>query len=156
MNDNKNNHFDAVNQERHDKNTVDIHKALQRIRDDYTLKPTVKVLSDLSGMHRNTLRNRKWPIEELDRIKSDRNKNIVSDVTKDKSKVTNLEDILDNAKNELVYWFTVAKDLEKQNAQLVIKLDRMSSSREYYESECKKHKEYIQELLLKIKILEQN
>lgn len=154
MNDNKNNHFDVVNQERHDKNTVDIHKALQRIRDDYTLKPTVKVLSDLSGMHRNTLRNRKWPIEELDRIKSDRNKNIVSDVTKDKSKVTNLEDILDNAKNELVYWFTVAKDLEKQNAQLVIKLDRMSSSREYYESECKKHKEYIQELLLKIKILE--
>lgn len=154
MNDNKNNHFDVVNQERHDKNTVDIHKALQRIRDDYTLKPTVKVFSDLSGMHRNTLRNRKWPIEELDRIKSDRNKNIVSDVTKDKSKVTNLEDILDNAKNELVYWFTVAKDLEKQNAQLVIKLDRMSSSREYYESECKKHKEYIQELLLKIKILE--
>ncbi|WP_133178698.1 hypothetical protein [Shewanella decolorationis] len=153
MKNNKNNHFDAVNQERHDKNTVEIQKALQRIRDDYTLKPTVKVLSDLSGMHRNSLRNRKWPIEELDRIKIERNKNIVSDVAKEKSKVTSLEDILDNAKNELIYWFNMAKDLEKQNAQLLIKLDRISSSRDYYENAYKEEINNVKDLKEQIKLL---
>ncbi|ESE41670.1 hypothetical protein [Shewanella decolorationis] len=156
MKDDKSKYFDSVNQERHDKNTVAIHQALQRIRDDYTLKPTVKFLSELSGMHRNSLRNRKWPIEQLDKIKSERNKNIVLEVTKDRSKVASLEDVLDNAKNELTYWFNLAKDLEKQNAQLFIKLDRISSSREYYEAEYNKSKIIIKDLQLKIKLLEEN
>lgn len=153
MKDDKSKYFDAVNQERHDKNTVAIHQALQIIRDDYTLKPTVKVLSELSGMHRNSLRNRKWPIEQLDKIKSDRNKNIVLEVTKDKSKVASLEDVLDNAKNELTYWFNMAMDLKKQNDQLVIKLSRISSSRDYYEDAYKKEMENVKDLKEQIRLL---
>ena len=64
--------FDKKNAEDFFKVSKAIQEALEMIRSDVRLKPTQAALSKLSGVHRNILRNRKWPLEELDRIGQER------------------------------------------------------------------------------------
>lgn len=61
----------------HDRNQADyvemtrkIEFALSKLRDDSDIPATEVSLSKLAGCSRNTLRNRKYPLEELKKIKS--------------------------------------------------------------------------------------
>lgn len=64
--------FEGRNREDFDQNTEALSMALQAIASDKKLKATISELSRVSGIHRNTIRNRRWPSERLEAIKEQR------------------------------------------------------------------------------------
>ena len=64
--------FDERNQRDFEEMTERIREGLEVIRKNKSLKPTQKTLARLAGCSRRTLSLRRWPIEELNRIKRNR------------------------------------------------------------------------------------
>jgi Mg2+ and Co2+ transporter CorA len=67
--------FDERNQRDFEEITERIRTALDAIRKSKSLKPTQSTLARLAQCSRRTLSLRRWPIEELKRIKQNRNPN---------------------------------------------------------------------------------
>jgi Mg2+ and Co2+ transporter CorA len=65
--------FDERNQRDFEEITERIRTALDAIRKSKSLKPTQSTLARLAQCSRRTLSLRRWPIEELKRIKANRN-----------------------------------------------------------------------------------
>lgn len=146
--------FDERNQRDFHENTTLIMDALEKIRKDPTIKPYVKTLSDLTGIHRNTLSNRVWPLQKLDEIKAHR----LSISNKQKSKSTKrtesvLLEKLDNAQKELLYWFTLHKKLSESYKQLKENYDLMVASRDTSSQSAEMYKKKVEELQKKIELL---
>ncbi|KPY27649.1 hypothetical protein, partial [Pseudomonas syringae] len=64
--------FDQKNKEDFDQYTKLLTRALFDIGANESLKATVAELSRLTGMHRNTIRQRVWPLDRLEIIKENR------------------------------------------------------------------------------------
>ena len=69
--------FDEKNQLDFDEMTERIRTALDAIRRNKSLKATQSTLAKLAQCSRRTLSLRRWPVEELKRIKSQRNPGLV-------------------------------------------------------------------------------
>ena len=143
-----NNAFDEKNRNDYEKNTSLLHVAIDKIRKTPTLPATIAELSRITGLHRNSISNRVWPGTKLKEIKEQRielKKQKTENVVKiDPVRV--LEDKLDNAKQELVFWFTKCTDNEKQIKQLSTNLKRMSDARSDYENMLKQERLYTEKL----------
>ena len=142
----KNRAFDKKNTEDYEKITQLITDALQNISSNSNLKVTIKQIVDLTGIHRNTISERNWPKEKLDKIKEDRIKRQLKNTEEKVTKKQELNEQLKQMKLELVYWFTKAQKLKKGLNQLQHTSDIMTESRDYYSNELNKERQYTQEL----------
>ncbi|MBE0459729.1 hypothetical protein [Pseudoalteromonas prydzensis] len=133
------NPFDIKNQRDFDENTEKLVAAIDKINNTPSLPATIAELSRLTGLHRNAISNRGWPNQKLKLIKEKRKTQEQAETksTIHKNPIKVLEEKLDNAKNELVYWFNKNLDNEKQIKQLEINLERMSLARNDYETMLK-------------------
>ena len=61
--------FDAKNKLDYDRNTELLAQGLMQIASDPNLKPTMAELSRITGIHRNTIRQRDFPAQRLEAIK---------------------------------------------------------------------------------------
>lgn len=143
--------FDTKNEIDFEENTTKIISALEKIRKDVNLKLTIKTLSELTGIHRNTLRNRVWPIQKLDEIKSER---VNVKAKQDKKMVKRTEDILqaklNNAQKELLYWFTEHKKINESYNQLLKNYEMMTSARDKYRSDAEEFKNKVEDIQKKL------
>ncbi|MBD1106607.1 hypothetical protein HXV84_08545 [Pseudomonas amygdali pv. morsprunorum] len=62
--------FDAKNKLDYDRNTELLAQGLMQIASDPNLKPTMAELSRITGIHRNTIRQRDFPAQRLEAIKT--------------------------------------------------------------------------------------
>ena len=149
------NPFDTKNQRDFDENTEKLVAAIDKINNTPSLPATIAELSRLTGLHRNAISNRVWPNQKLKLIKEKRKnqKKAETNPTVNKNPIKVLEDKLDNAKNELVYWFNKNLDNEKQIKQLEINLERMSLARNDYEAMLKQERLKTEELTKKNNLL---
>ncbi|HHX8498909.1 hypothetical protein NB548_15455 [Vibrio parahaemolyticus] len=157
--------FDEKNREDFEKNTALIIEALNAIENDKKLSATFKEVARLTGLHRNTLSNRSIVVgdlkvettvsAELKRISDDKKKQKAKDKVTKKNEVENLEGQLDNAKNELVYWFKKYQDLSLESAQLDIQLGRKADLIDWYKKELEAERQKTNLLQERINILEE-
>lgn len=129
--------FDQKNQNDFDHYTELLSRALLDIAGNDALKPTVAELSRLTGMHRNTIRQRIWPLERLDAIKVNRRVELLKKrVSKEKSvdPVTLLTERLELSRIEVLYWFNKNKDTEESFLILEKKYQLMESARDTYKN----------------------
>ncbi|HFG1963849.1 TPA: hypothetical protein ACGF58_000653 [Vibrio cholerae] len=149
--------YDKKNQELYDANTEKIHNALDAIRKDKSLKVTKAQLSVLTGLHRNTFSGtgaRDWVGEELDIIKNQRKEDSNrSGITKKKQE-DNLQRLLEQAKLEILHWFTQYSESERELDKLRTRLKRDNDSLEWYKEELKKERNSKRELEERIELLE--
>lgn len=127
--------FESRNKEDFDQNTEALSKALQAIASDNKLKATISELSRISGIHRNTIRNRRWPSERLEAIKEQRKlEELRVKLKKEKRQdpVSVLAEKLEKSRLEVVYWFNQRNELEKTARALEVRLKSMSESRDFY------------------------
>jgi hypothetical protein len=125
--------YDSVNQKTYEDYTALLVNALDSIDKDPSQAATIANLAILTGIHRNTVSERKWPKDKLEEIKIAR-KNKPSESPKKEEKPENiLGEKLNNAKHELVYWFNNSNDLKREVTQLNINLSRMADARSDYE-----------------------
>ncbi|MBB1436709.1 MULTISPECIES: hypothetical protein [Pseudoalteromonas] len=149
------NPFDTKNQRDFDENTEKLVAAIDKINNTPSLPATIAELSRLTGLHRNAISNRVWPNQKLKLIKEKRKnqKKAETNPTVNKNPIKVLEEKLDNAKNELVYWFNKNLDNEKQIKQLEINLERMSLARNDYETMLKQERDKTTELTKQLNIM---
>lgn len=145
--------FDEKNENDFQNNTNKIIDALEKIRSDPSLRPFVKTITDLTGIHRNTISNRVWPLQKLDQIKSERKAQKNKDSKKSiKSAENILQNKLNNAQKELLYWFTLHKKLNESFTQLHVNFEEMILARDAYKKEAEIYKHKLEELQKNIEL----
>lgn len=144
----KNQAYDLKNTDNYEANTLKINQALLQIEQNLKLKATVAQLSKLTGIHRNTIRNRFEPIKKLKEIKeariekAKRNKEKLALNNTDNPKSP--EQLLKQARTELIYLFNKHEDMRKQCNHLKFQYKETKKSLDHY----KKLYETDQKLLL--------
>lgn len=129
--------FDQKNKEDFDQYTELLAQALLDIGANDSLKATVAELSRITGMHRNTIRQRVWPLERLEIIKENRRIEVLRKKVSNKKPVDPmvvLTEKLESARIEVLHWFAEAKvahDIAQTNEN---KYQGMVSSRDTYKS----------------------
>lgn len=132
------NAYDQKNSDDYDANTLLLEKALSDIKGNKRLKATVAQLSEMTGIHRNTISNRVWPVQELKQIRDSRKteeksrKEQVRLSTKDVKNA--LEAKLSRAQSEVIYWFNEYQDTKKIAEHSDKRLQKMRESRDYYKA----------------------
>jgi hypothetical protein len=148
--------FESRNKEDFDQNTEALSKALQAIASDNKLKATISELSRISGIHRNTIRNRRWPSERLEAIKEQRKlEELRIKLKKEKRQdpVSVLAEKLEKCRLEVVYWFNQRNELEETARALEVRLKSMSESRDFYHKQSEAGLLEIKSLKLEIEKL---
>jgi len=127
--------FDAKNQRDFDVNTERLAQGIMQIASDTTLKPTVAELSRITGIHRNTIRQRDWPAKRLEAIKDNRRAEVLSQRVRAERKQdpkTVLMQRLEKSRLEVLYWFNRFQEAESSFASLDKRLMTVRESRDYY------------------------
>lgn len=127
--------FNNRNSEDFDKNTETLSRALAAIAADDKIKPTISELCRITGIHRNTIRNRKWPAERLEAIKEQRQLEELSRKLKKEKRqdpVSVLTEKLEKSRLEVVYWFNQRNESEETVRALEVRLTNLRDSRDHY------------------------
>ena len=97
--------YDKKNLNDYDAITSSLHNALVKIEKDTRLPATQAQIVRMTGIHRNTLRNRESPLIKLQEIKKNRKltQNLIKAEKLDSIKV--LEEKLLKMSKELAYWY---------------------------------------------------
>jgi len=139
--------FDEQNLEDFQDITERINEALLKISSDRSIKATITELASISGVHRNTIRNRAWPVERLNTIKANRK---VEDQGQKKGAEPKSVDVLtaklEQAELEILYWFKehrAAKGLYEGSEESV---KYLSKSREEYKRKCEELEKELEKL----------
>ena len=135
--------YDQKNSEDYEMNTLSINKALLEIEQDPKLKATIAQLSKMTGIHRNTITNRDWPIQKLKEIKDKRK---LKDEESKNHMVVNeisLGEKLVLTQNEVIYWFNQYKDIKLSFENTNNQLKKLKESNNYYREMYEKHKKQV-------------
>lgn len=101
--------FDERNQQDYMLVTKRIQDALEQMANDRRLKRTETNLARLAGCSRGTLRNRKWPMEQLQKLKEDARAateqvEVEPRATRGKAQVERYKERLSKNRDELLFW----------------------------------------------------
>lgn len=127
--------FDKKNQEDFDRNTETLTNGLMQIAGSSKLKPTVAELSRITGIHRNTIRQRIWPGQRLLAIKESR---AIDELRKKLAKekkadpLTVLTDKLQASRLEVLHWFNYSNSLSDKRNKLKEELAAQLVSKDFY------------------------
>ncbi|MCT8088728.1 hypothetical protein H0920_01290 [Acinetobacter sp. C_4_1] len=128
--------YDQKNSEDYEANTLIINNALLAISNNKKLKVTVAQLSKMTGIHRNTISNRVWPAQKLKQIKREREAEAQAHETQTRLKTNDVKDLLDEnlnqARNEIIYWFNEYQDMKRFFGHSHKQYEKMRESRDYY------------------------
>ncbi|EHK8986500.1 hypothetical protein KCU38_003545 [Vibrio vulnificus] len=135
--------YDKKNRELFDENTKKIWDALDAIRRNKNLKTTKKQVTMLTGLHRNTFDikgARSWVSEELAVIAKLRKQNSEHSKISKRQQEENLQDLLEQSKLEILHWFTLYSESERELTKLRKRLNDTNSSLEWYKGELSKER----------------
>src|SRR5699024_8388523 len=116
--------------------TFTLNNALLEIEGNKNLKATVAQLSKMTGIHRNTITNRSWPVQKLKQIKEKRKVEEKSREEKANQNTSDpknaLEDKLNQTRNEVIYWFNEYQDMKRFFEHSNTRFEKMRESRDHY------------------------
>jgi len=118
-------------------------QSLLEIEQDPKLKATIAQLSKMTGIHRNTITNRDWPIQKLKEIKDKRK---LKDEESKNHMVVNeisLGEKLVLTQNEVIYWFNQYQDIKLSFENTNNQLKKLKESNNYYREMYEKHKKQV-------------
>lgn len=127
--------FDAANKNDFDRNTEALNQGILRIASDKSLKPNSAELSRITGIHRNTIRQRVWPLERLEAIKDSRRLEVLAarvKVEKKKDPKNILMERLEKSRLEVLYWFDKYQDSQDSFYTVDKRLNSIRESRDFY------------------------
>ena len=130
--------YDKKNIEQFEAVTQQLKEALSRIERDSSLSASASSLARLSGIHRNTIYNRKWPQIKLNEIKQKRAQQKEDDAISKAAQKTP-EELLELSRLEVIYWFTQLQDARNSNSSLSKSLKTTELSRDFYMKSSREH-----------------
>ena len=137
--------------------TSALNNALIDIENDKKLKPTTAQLSKMTGIHRNTISNRVWPVQKLNQIKDTRKAEEKLHKEKTRANTTDVKNTIEaklsRAQNEAIYWFNEYQDIKRVAQHSDTRLQNMRESRDYYKTLSDTDKSLLLEATQEIKKL---
>lgn len=131
--------YDQKNAEDYDSNTEALASALYKIECSNDLNATIAQLSKMTGIHRNTISNRVWPVQKLKEIKEarkEKNKIVKQhQQLNNKDKTKELEEKLSQARIEIIHWFNEYQDMKLYFEHSDKRLQQMRESRDFYKQQ---------------------
>lgn len=137
--------FDEINQLLND--------ALRKIEKNLSLSTSVTELARQAKIHRNTIYLRKWPLKKLATIKSNRTQQKKEQALLKASGVTP-ENLLEQSRLEIIYWFTQLQDARLSNKTLLKEKIDIEKSRNFYMELANKRLESINQNRIEIQKLQ--
>lgn len=151
------NAYDQKNSDDYEANTLSLKKALSDIEGNKKLKATIAQLSEMTGIHRNTISNRVWPTQKLKQIKEARKTKEKLHEEQVRLSTTDVKNALEakliRAQNETVYWFNEYQDMKRVAQHSDKRLQKMRESRDYYKTLSDTDKRSLSEAKQEIKKL---
>lgn len=147
--------YDAKNAEDYEANTTLLIEALEKIGANNSLPASIAQLSRMTGLHRNTIADRGFPKGQLQEIKEARQKEGKGGETggSRESHVRVLEEKLNNAFKELVYWFNKHQSIQHAYEQLATNYARMMEAKNLHQKKYLAEKQKNDELRGQINLL---
>ncbi|SUP56304.1 hypothetical protein [Vibrio vulnificus] len=105
-------------------------------------------------MHRNSFAengSRGWVSQELESIRRKRKVDLNRDKVSKKQQEENLQNLLEQSKLEILHWFTLYSESERELDKLRKRLNQTNESLEWYKEELSKERKVLQE---RIELLE--
>ncbi|MDE1233937.1 hypothetical protein [Vibrio aestuarianus] len=143
--------YDARNEADYEEITLKLAVALDKIRNNPKLKASVAEIAKLAGVSRNTVASRGYGLKSKDgqlgkigELRKERKKEAIVAKAISEANIDDccsLEDQLDNAKAEIIFWFNKVSELQHSLDQTVIEFNRMADSKAFYEKELNKERE---------------
>jgi len=133
--------YHGKNIDDYDRYTKLLEDALNSIETDNILPATQEQLVLMTGIHRNTIRERKFPKERLAEIKKERKIKAKEEKQKKKDQLDELKEKLEKVSKELVYWFSEYRITERDKNDFNKQNKILEESRAFYEQEVKKERE---------------
>lgn len=130
--------YDQKNQDDFIEYSQALNEALLEIQNNKNLKATVAQLSKMTGVHRNTIANRVWPVQKLKEIKEARK--LADQKREDQErrsavdKKALLESQLSQTRKEVVYWFNEFQDMKRFYEHSDKRLHQMREARDHYKN----------------------
>ncbi|GAA77191.1 hypothetical protein P20480_3684 [Pseudoalteromonas sp. BSi20480] len=128
--------YDQKNSDNFEANTKSIKCALEKIKSNKKLKATVTQIAEMTGMHRNAISNRGWPVTELKKIKDSRKlkKHKEEKLERENANDTKvaLEQSLHLTREEVVYWFNEYQNMKRFFEHSDKRFQKMRESRDHY------------------------
>lgn len=126
--------YDSKNEENFETVTLALDAALKKIERDSAISANASQLAKLAGVHRNTIYHRKWPLERLKEIKAKRAQQ-KEDHAAAKAVSRSPEELLEQSRLEIIYWFTQLQDARSNNADLMTNVRMTAKARDHYMDE---------------------
>jgi len=126
--------YDSKNEENFETVTLALDAALKKMERDSAISANASQLAKLAGVHRNTIYHRKWPLERLKEIKAKRAQQ-KEDQAVTKAKSRSPEEMLEQSRIEIIYWFTQLQDARSANADLMTNVRMTAKARDHYMDE---------------------
>lgn len=126
--------YDERNNKEFNDVTESINEALIKMQNDRSIKCSISSLANLASVHRNTIRNRVWPLERVAAIKAarkaeleeKRNNLIEVDPT------VELKENISKCLKEIQYWYGKSNDFKSLYESMTVQFVTMSKSRDFY------------------------
>lgn len=145
--------YDARNEADYEEITLKLAAAFEKMEKDSSIPATGVKLAQMAGVSRNTPSNRGYGGKDgpLARLRNKRKEDAIAakaiaNWKKESGVLVTPEDQLENAKQELIFWFNKVRELKYDLDQTVITLNRTAEARDFYEQEMKKERKRNQEL----------
>ena len=147
--------YDDKNKEDYDQITLLLNDALNKIASNPKLPATQAQVSELTGIHRNTVRNREFPAKRLADIKKLRKEKAAEKTKLKADKISELTETIDQLSAELVYWFTEYKkaNRDREDYERQVKISKESAT--FYKSAYGKEKDKVRDLEAKNELLKE-
>ena len=130
--------YDQKNNDDYEAITSALNIALIDLQNNKKLKPTIAQLSKMTGIHRNTITNRGWPVQKLNQLKDIRKAEEKSRKEKIRANTTDVKNAIEaklsRAQNEVIYWFNEYQDIKRVAQHSDKRLQNMRESRDYYKT----------------------
>ncbi|WP_180121516.1 hypothetical protein [Acinetobacter sp. YH12086] len=124
--------YDQKNKADFNDYTSTLEKALKEIENNKNLKASVAQLERMTGIHRNTISNREWPVKKLKEIKKEREKEKLRE-EQSCLQTEPLDKKLTQVQNEVIYWFSMYQEMKVFFENTKQQLKKAKESRDYYE-----------------------
>lgn len=145
--------YDQKNNELFEAVTLSLNAALHRIEKDLKLSVSVAELARQANVHRNTIYQRKWPLEKLAQIKAQRAQQKLDQAALEASK-SSPQELLDESRLEVIYWFTELQEARALAKSLSKKNTKTEESRDFYMKLARERLDTVNEQAATIRKLE--
>lgn len=147
--------YDNKNADDYDRVTQRLNDALESIAKNPKLPATNAQVAALAEVSRNTVTNRKFPVDRLKEIKAKRKEEADARKKEEKDKEAALNQTIDGLSREVVHWFAHYREANRDRSDFENQLKRARENADFYRKAYNEEKAKVRDLEAQIDLMKE-